>query len=73
MSSEGKKSMYRLYEKINSIVELSNEKQRDSVKVISDIDCGIIKVYGQDADILKRASSWRIDEMRTAIDKIAPT
>jgi hypothetical protein len=122
MSSEGKKSMYRLYKKINSIVEHSNEKQRDSVKIISDIDCGIIKVYGQDADILKRASSalhellelsysaaehhpywsilynateilkmtierwesdlskdeindvsWRIDEMRTAIDKIALT
>jgi hypothetical protein len=60
MSFKGK-SIDRLYEKIKSIVELSNEDEGMSVKIGTDIGSGIIKIYGQDTDILKRASSGLFD------------
>jgi hypothetical protein len=50
-------SINTLYEKIKSIVELSNEDEGVSVKIVTDIDSGIIKIYGQDTDIIKTASS----------------
>jgi hypothetical protein len=56
MSFKGK-STDRLYEKIKSVVELSNEAEGVSAKVVRDIDSEIIKIYGQDTDILKMASS----------------
>jgi hypothetical protein len=55
MSFKGK-SIDTLFEKIKSIVELSNEYEGVSIKIVSDIDSGIIKIYDQDTDIIKRAS-----------------
>lgn len=50
-------SIDTLYEKIKSMVELSNVDEGVSVKIVTDTDSGIIKIYSQDADIIKRASS----------------
>src|ERR687888_307029 len=55
MSFKGK-TIDTLFEKIKSIVELSNEYEGVSIKIVSDIDSGIIKIYDQDTDIIKRAS-----------------
>jgi hypothetical protein len=55
------KSIDGLYEKIKSIVELSNEDEGVSVKIGTGVDSGIIKIYTQDTDILKRASSGLFD------------
>jgi hypothetical protein len=50
-------SIDTLYEKIKSMVELSNVDEGVSVKIVTDTDSGIIKIYSQDTDIIKRASS----------------
>ena len=55
MSFKGK-SIDTLYEKIKSMVDLSNEYEGVSIKIVSDIDSGTIKIYDQDVDIIKRAS-----------------
>ena len=39
------------------MVELSNVDEGVSVKIVTDTDSGIIKIYSQDTDIIKRASS----------------
>ncbi|MFL6358615.1 MAG: hypothetical protein ACJ702_08010 [Nitrososphaeraceae archaeon] len=49
-------SIDTLYEKIKSMVELSNVDEGVSVKIVTDTDSGIIKIYSQDTDIIKRAS-----------------
>jgi hypothetical protein len=47
--------------KKKSIVELSIEDEGVSVKIGTGVDSGIIKIYTQDTDILKRASSGLFD------------
>jgi hypothetical protein len=49
-------SIDTLYEKIKSMVELSNEDEGVSLKIVADIDSGIIKIYSQDTDIIRASS-----------------
>jgi hypothetical protein len=55
------KSIYRLYEQIRSIVHNSNKDKETSLKVLADLDSGIIKIYDQHTDSLKKAMSGLYD------------
>ena len=60
MSFKGKR-IDRLYEQIMSTVDHINQDEDIAIKVLADIDSGIIKIYDQDTDCLKRAMSSLYD------------
>ena len=51
------KRIDRLYEQIMSVVDHINQDEDASMKVVVDTDSGIIRIYDQDTDSLKRAAS----------------
>lgn len=56
MSFKGKR-IDRLYEQIMSTVDHINRDEGIAIKVLADTDSGIIRIYDQDTDCLKRATS----------------
>jgi hypothetical protein len=54
-------NIHRLYEQIRSIVHHSNQDEGMYVKVLEDLECGVIKIYDQNTDSLKRAISGLYD------------
>jgi hypothetical protein len=55
------KSIYRLCEQIRSIVHNSNQDEEMYLQVLADLDSGIIKIYDQHTDSLKKARSGLYD------------
>ena len=55
MSFKGKR-IDRLYEQIMSTVDHINRDEDSAIKVLADTDSGIIRIYDQDTDCLKRAT-----------------
>ena len=51
----------RLYEQIRSTVDHINQDEDMDIKVVADTDSGIIRIYDQDTDSLKRATSSLYD------------
>jgi hypothetical protein len=51
----------RLYEQIRSTVDHINQDEDMDIKVLADTDSGIIRIYDQDTDSLKRATSSLYD------------
>ena len=55
--SEEKKSIERISERIKSLVDLFSVEEGTTIKVITQEESGLIKIYTQDANIVKKASS----------------
>jgi len=60
MSFKGR-TIASLYEQIRSTVDHMNQDEDMGIKVLADTDSGIIRIYDQEADSLKRASSSLYD------------
>ncbi len=48
-------NIHRLYEQIRSMVHNSNQDEEMCVRVLADLEYGVIKIYDQDTNSLKRA------------------
>ena len=60
MSFKGKR-IDRLYEQIKSTIDHINQDEDMGIKVLVDTDSGIIRIYDQDTDSFKRATSSLYD------------
>ncbi len=60
MSYKGN-NIHRLYEQIRSIIHKLNQDEQLCVKVLADLERGVIKIYDQDTDSLDRAISGLCD------------
>jgi hypothetical protein len=59
--SHQENNIHRLYEQIRSIVHKPNQDEEVCVKILADLERGVIKIYDQDSDSLKRAISGLYD------------
>jgi hypothetical protein len=67
-------NIHRLYEQIRSIVHNSNQDEEMCVRVLADLECGVIKIYDQYTNSLKRAISGLYDvlELSYLLKSIIP-